>query len=99
MPNFVLSAIDELGHILGDTNRTYIDDTKKRWETFCANVQFYGLWKKVLKHLIPVDMRGGMYYNLHLSDPNPTHVCICMMHLTSIDWKPCCFFHAALFMW
>ncbi|KAL2095845.1 hypothetical protein ACEWY4_007993 [Coilia grayii] len=52
-------AIDELGRILGGTNRTYIDDTNKRWETFCANVQFYGLWKKVLKPPISADMHGA----------------------------------------
>ncbi|CAL8363056.1 unnamed protein product [Arctogadus glacialis] len=51
-------AVDELGRILGGANSKYIDDTKKRWQTFCTNVQFYGLWKKVLKPPIPVDMAG-----------------------------------------
>ncbi|CAL8326037.1 unnamed protein product [Boreogadus saida] len=51
-------AVDELGRILGCANSKYIDDTKKRWQTFCTNVQFYGLSKKVLKPPIPVDMGG-----------------------------------------
>ncbi|XP_056465603.1 uncharacterized protein LOC130404742 [Gadus chalcogrammus] len=52
-------AVDELGRILGGANSKYIDDTKKRWQTFCTNVQLYGLWKKVLKPPIPVDMAGA----------------------------------------
>ncbi|KAJ8253669.1 hypothetical protein COCON_G00202810 [Conger conger] len=54
-----VQAVDELGRILGGANRRYIDDAKKRWETFCTNVQFYGLWKKVLNPPIPVDMCGA----------------------------------------
>ncbi|XP_042560561.1 uncharacterized protein LOC122129896 [Clupea harengus] len=54
-------AIDELGRILGGTNKRYIDETKNRWENFCANVQLYGLWKKVLKKPFPIDTYGAEF--------------------------------------
>lgn len=52
--------MDELRRILGGTNLKYIDETKKRWENFCAHVQFFGVWKKVLKPPIPLNMSEGM---------------------------------------
>ncbi|KAI4892098.1 hypothetical protein NFI96_019151, partial [Prochilodus magdalenae] len=52
-------AMDELRRILGGTNPKYIDETKKKWENFCANVQFYGVWKKVLKPPIPLNMHDA----------------------------------------
>ncbi|KAI4886931.1 hypothetical protein NFI96_030450 [Prochilodus magdalenae] len=54
------NAMDELRRILGGTNPKYIDETKKKWENFCANVQFYGVWKKVLKPPIPLNMHDVM---------------------------------------
>ncbi|KAI4886745.1 hypothetical protein NFI96_004616, partial [Prochilodus magdalenae] len=52
-------AMDELRRILGGTNPKYIDETKKKWENFCASVQFYGVWKKVLKPPIPLNMHDA----------------------------------------
>lgn len=66
--------MDELRRILGGTNPRYIDETKKRWENFCANAQFYGVWKKVLKPPIPLNMRGGMLQFFSKSEPCKTTV-------------------------
>lgn len=38
-------------------NNKFIDGLKKRWEDFCAKVQFYAVWKKVMKP--PMTLDGG----------------------------------------
>ncbi|KAJ8375252.1 hypothetical protein SKAU_G00058320 [Synaphobranchus kaupii] len=50
--------MDELRRILGGTNGKYIEETKARWEDFCAKVQFYGVWKKALKPPFSLSVRG-----------------------------------------
>ncbi|XP_071348096.1 uncharacterized protein [Trachinotus anak] len=52
----VRNAMDELRRIVGGTNSRYIEEVKGRWADFCARVQFYGVWKKVLKPPFPLDV-------------------------------------------
>ncbi|XP_071337593.1 uncharacterized protein [Trachinotus anak] len=52
----VRNAMDELRCIVGVTNSRYIEEVKGRWADFCARVQFYGVWKKVLKAPFPLDV-------------------------------------------
>ncbi|XP_034529792.1 uncharacterized protein LOC117805233 [Notolabrus celidotus] len=49
-------VMDELRRILDKGNKKFTDEVKKRWEEFCAMVQFYGVWKKVMKP--PMNMNG-----------------------------------------
>ncbi|KAI4889729.1 hypothetical protein NFI96_033080 [Prochilodus magdalenae] len=77
-------AMDELRRILGGTNPKYIDETKKKWENFCANVQFYGVWKKVLKPPIPLNMHDGM---LRFT-PNLNPAKLLGFHHCHFDWSP-----------
>lgn len=49
--------MSELQRILDKDNITYIDEVKKRWEDFCAKVQFYGVSKKVMKP--PMNLDAG----------------------------------------
>lgn len=69
--------MDELRRILGGTNSKYIEETKARWQDFCAKVQFYGVWKKALKPPFPLSLHGGKLLfhipNVHcnMSIPNP----------------------------
>lgn len=51
--------MDELRRVVDSTNRKYTEEMKGRWADFCAKVQFYGVWKKVLKPPFPLDIRGG----------------------------------------
>ncbi|XP_076739545.1 uncharacterized protein LOC143412323 [Maylandia zebra] len=52
------NVMDELRRIIGGSNCKYIDQMKGRWAEFCSKVQFYGIWKKVLKPPLPLDVRG-----------------------------------------
>ncbi|XP_026048737.1 uncharacterized protein LOC113036543 isoform X3 [Astatotilapia calliptera] len=54
----IQNAMDELRRIIGGSNCKYIDQMKGRWAEFCSKVQFYGIWKKVLKPPLPLDVRG-----------------------------------------
>nr|XP_040043999.1 uncharacterized protein LOC120826103 [Gasterosteus aculeatus aculeatus] len=42
-------VMEELQRILDKNNIHYIDELKGRWENFCQKVQFFGVWKKLLK--------------------------------------------------
>ncbi|KAM4585548.1 uncharacterized protein PAE49_004768 isoform 1-T1 [Odontesthes bonariensis] len=55
----IRNAMDELRRIVDSTNRKYTEEMKGRWAEFCAKVQFYGVWKKVLKPPFPLDIRGA----------------------------------------
>ncbi|XP_042564296.1 uncharacterized protein LOC116221586 isoform X2 [Clupea harengus] len=46
--------MDELRRILQRDNMDFISEVKERWVEFCKQVQFYGVFKKVLKS--PVGM-------------------------------------------
>ncbi|KAL4008514.1 hypothetical protein ACER0C_002366 [Sarotherodon galilaeus] len=52
----IRNAMDELRRIVGGSNCKYIDQMKGRWAEFCSKVQFYGIWKKVLKPPLPLDV-------------------------------------------
>ncbi|KAL3981031.1 carcinoembryonic antigen-related cell adhesion molecule [Sarotherodon galilaeus] len=54
----IRNAMDELRRIVGGFNCKYIDQMKGRWAEFCSKVQFYGIWKKVLKPPLPLDVHG-----------------------------------------
>lgn len=51
--------MDELRRIVDGTNSRYIEEVKGRWAEFCTKVQFYSVWKKVLKPPFPLDVRSG----------------------------------------
>lgn len=54
----------ELCRILDKGNSKFIDQLKKRWEDFCTKVQFYAVWKKVMKP--PMTLDGGkLFYLVH----------------------------------
>ncbi|XP_069376260.1 uncharacterized protein [Paralichthys olivaceus] len=73
----VRNAMDELRRIVGGTNSRYIEEVKGRWAEFCAKVQFYGVWKKVLKPPFPLDVRSvdftlALFNALPSLFPSPT---------------------------
>jgi hypothetical protein len=49
--------MDELRRILAKDNSKFINEVKKRWADFCSMVQFYGVWRKVLKP--PMSLGAG----------------------------------------
>ncbi|XP_072572664.1 uncharacterized protein [Paramormyrops kingsleyae] len=63
------NVMDELRRILDKGNSKFIAEVKKRWEDFCSMVQFYGVWKKVLKPLMNL---GKVEYNIALFRALPT---------------------------
>ena len=54
--------MSELWWILDMGNSKFIDEVKKRWEDFCFKVQFYGVWKKVMKPPMTLDGGKSFYY-------------------------------------
>ncbi|KAM7399880.1 hypothetical protein PAMP_019118 [Pampus punctatissimus] len=52
-------VMDELRRILDKDNSKFISEVKKRWADFCSMVQFYGVWRKVLKP--PMSLGPGHY--------------------------------------
>ncbi|XP_069376319.1 uncharacterized protein [Paralichthys olivaceus] len=73
----VRNAMDELRRIVGGTNSRYIEEVKGRWAEFCAKVQFYGVWKKVLKPPFPLNVRSvdftlALFNALPSLFPSPT---------------------------
>lgn len=56
--------MDELRRILQRDNMDFISEVKERWVEFCKQVQFYGVFKKVLKS--PVGMSKGRLHCLLL---------------------------------
>ncbi|KAI9538432.1 hypothetical protein NQZ68_014176 [Dissostichus eleginoides] len=45
----------ELRRLLDKDNSYSIDEMKERWQDFCQKVQFYGVWKKMLKPPLGMD--------------------------------------------
>lgn len=45
----------ELRRILDKSNSHYIDEVKGRWHDFCQKVQFFGVWRKLLKPPMGMD--------------------------------------------
>ncbi|KAM8760323.1 uncharacterized protein AB9X84_008434 isoform 1-T1 [Acanthopagrus schlegelii] len=41
--------MDELGRILEADDKNFTDQVKARWESFCQNALFFGVWNKSLK--------------------------------------------------
>ncbi|KAM8723055.1 uncharacterized protein AB9X84_022190 isoform 1-T2 [Acanthopagrus schlegelii] len=41
--------MDELGRILEAEDKNFTDQVKARWESFCQNALFFGVWNKSLK--------------------------------------------------
>ncbi|XP_077953977.1 uncharacterized protein LOC120812268 [Gasterosteus aculeatus] len=48
-------VMEELQRILDKNNIYYIDELKGRWDDFCQKVQFFGVWKKLLKPPVGMD--------------------------------------------
>lgn len=63
----------ELCRIVGGSNRKFIEEMKGRWAEFCSKVQFYGVWKKILKPPLPLDVHGGKL-PFHALNPYIKHV-------------------------
>lgn len=47
--------MEELHRILDKDNGNFIDEVKGRWHDFCQKVQFFGVWKKMLKPPMGMD--------------------------------------------
>ncbi|KAG1935728.1 hypothetical protein F2P79_019032 [Pimephales promelas] len=62
-------VMGELCRILDKGNSKFIDGLKKRWQDFCAKVQFYAVWKKVMKPPMTLD---GVEYAMALFRALPT---------------------------
>lgn len=75
--------MDELRRIIGGSNCKYIDQMKGRWAEFCSKVQFYGIWKKVLKPPLPLDVRGGKW-PFHTLNPHIRYVRIALLRYFSL---------------
>ncbi|XP_078143695.1 uncharacterized protein LOC144542119 [Centroberyx gerrardi] len=65
----LMLVMDELRRVLDKGNRKYIAEVKKRWEDFCSKVQFYGVWKKVMKPPMTLD---GVEFTIALFKALPT---------------------------
>nr|XP_057926902.1 uncharacterized protein LOC131128251 [Doryrhamphus excisus] len=50
--------MDELGRILQADNKNFADQIKARWESFCQNALFFGVWNKSLKPPMGLDKSG-----------------------------------------
>ncbi|KAK5936281.1 hypothetical protein CgunFtcFv8_027877 [Champsocephalus gunnari] len=48
-------AMGELRRLLDKDNSHSIDEMLERWQDFCQKVQFYGVWKKMLKPPLGMD--------------------------------------------
>ncbi|CAG6016233.1 unnamed protein product [Menidia menidia] len=64
-----VQVMDELRRILDKDNSKFINEVKKRWADFCSMVQFYGVWRKVLK---PPMSLGAVESNIALFRALPT---------------------------
>uniref|UniRef100_A0A0F8AIX2 Uncharacterized protein n=2 Tax=Larimichthys crocea TaxID=215358 RepID=A0A0F8AIX2_LARCR len=62
-------VMDELRRILDKDNSKFLDEVKKRWADFSSMVQFYGVWRKVLK---PPMSLGAVESNIALFRALPT---------------------------
>ncbi|KAF3832441.1 hypothetical protein F7725_026106 [Dissostichus mawsoni] len=47
--------MDEMGRILEAGNKNFTDQIKARWESFCENALFFGVWNKSLKPPMGLD--------------------------------------------
>ncbi|KAL3973546.1 hypothetical protein ACER0C_024753 [Sarotherodon galilaeus] len=48
-------VMEELHRILDKDNGNFINELKERWHDFCQKVQFFGVWKKMLKPPMGMD--------------------------------------------
>ncbi|KAK1904686.1 Fibroblast growth factor receptor [Dissostichus eleginoides] len=48
-------VLDEMGRILEAGNKNFTDQIKARWESFCENALFFGVWNKSLKPPMGLD--------------------------------------------
>ncbi|XP_042357361.1 uncharacterized protein LOC121954098 isoform X2 [Plectropomus leopardus] len=58
-------VMDELQRILDKDNGNFIDELKGRWHDFCQKVQFFGVWKKMLKPPMGMDKAEQAVEILH----------------------------------
>ncbi|KAI1904608.1 hypothetical protein AGOR_G00007370 [Albula goreensis] len=69
------NVMDELRWILDKGNSKFIDEVKKRCHDFCAKVHFYGVWKKVMKPPMTLDVVEyaiALFRSLSTLFPSPT---------------------------
>ncbi|XP_053342581.1 uncharacterized protein LOC128513013 [Clarias gariepinus] len=67
----IQNVMGELCRIVGGSNRKFIEEMKGRWAEFCSKVQFYGVWKKILKPPLPLDVHG-VEFTIALFDALPS---------------------------
>ncbi|XP_034059806.1 uncharacterized protein LOC117538312 [Gymnodraco acuticeps] len=51
-------VLDEMGRILEAGNKNFTYQIKARWESFCENALFFGVWNKSLKPPMGLDKSG-----------------------------------------
>ncbi|KAJ4938377.1 hypothetical protein JOQ06_002997 [Pogonophryne albipinna] len=64
-----------MGRILEAGNKNFTDQIKARWESFCENALFFGVWNKSLKPPMGLDKSGqaiALMKSLPSMFPSPT---------------------------
>ncbi|KAJ4937986.1 hypothetical protein JOQ06_002613, partial [Pogonophryne albipinna] len=56
--DFYTQVLDKMGRILEAGNKNFTDQIKARWESFCENALFFGVWNKSLKSPMGLDKSG-----------------------------------------
>ncbi|KAJ4945518.1 hypothetical protein JOQ06_023202 [Pogonophryne albipinna] len=56
--DFYTQVLDEMGRTLEAGNKNITDQIKARWESFCENALFFGVWNKSLKPPMGLDKSG-----------------------------------------
>ncbi|XP_029965818.1 uncharacterized protein LOC115401676 [Salarias fasciatus] len=64
--------MDELQRILDQGNSHFIPDLKKRWGTFCTKIQFYGVFKKVMRPPVADEVKQAIATMKALPDIFPS---------------------------
>ncbi|XP_051809818.1 uncharacterized protein LOC127535543 [Acanthochromis polyacanthus] len=87
--------MDELQRILNQGNPHFIPELKNRWKTFCEKIQFYGVFKKVMRPPLADKVKRGVAMMKALPDvfPSPIappkklgHASEAILHILSL-WK------------
>ncbi|XP_051809819.1 uncharacterized protein LOC127535544 [Acanthochromis polyacanthus] len=87
--------MDELQRILNQGNPHFIAELKNRWKTFCEKIQFYGVFKKVMRPPLADKVKRGVAMMKALPDvfPSPIappkklgHASEAILHILSL-WK------------
>ncbi|XP_054868581.1 uncharacterized protein LOC111564621 [Amphiprion ocellaris] len=95
--------MDELQRILNQGNPHFISELKNRWRTFCEKIQFYGVFKKVMRPPLADKVKQAVAMMKALPDifPSPTvppkklgHASEAMLHILESVEDPNTFLNA-----